>query len=98
DPGLRGGNEPRDHRGRADAHHLPASDAVRDDEGSGAGCVRACAEYVRPRVTRSLRPHPEEPAVAQRGRASRRTRAAEAAATPWFETRRCASLLTMRWN
>ena len=36
DPGLRGGDEPRDHRRRADAHRLPASDAVGDDEGSGA--------------------------------------------------------------
>jgi dihydrolipoamide dehydrogenase len=33
DPGLRGRDEPRDHRGRADAHHLPAPDPVGDDEG-----------------------------------------------------------------
>ena len=29
DPGLRGGDESRNHRGRADAHDLPASDACR---------------------------------------------------------------------
>ena len=36
DPGLCGGDESRDHGGGADAHRLPASDAVGDDEGSGA--------------------------------------------------------------
>ncbi len=44
DPGLRGGDEPRDHRGGADAHRVPASDAVRDDEGGGARCLWAGAE------------------------------------------------------
>ena len=34
DPGLRGRHESGDHRRRADAHGIPASDAVRDDEGS----------------------------------------------------------------
>src|SRR4029077_635773 len=46
DPGLCGRDESRNHRGRADAHDLPASDHLGDDEGGGAGCVRACAEYV----------------------------------------------------
>src|SRR5204863_9187720 len=31
----------------ADAHRVPASDAVGDDEGSRAGCLWARAEYVR---------------------------------------------------
>jgi pyruvate/2-oxoglutarate dehydrogenase complex dihydrolipoamide dehydrogenase (E3) component len=31
DPGLRGRHEPRNHRGRADAHGFPASDALRND-------------------------------------------------------------------
>ena len=46
DPGLRGRDESRDHRGRAVPHHLPASDPVGDDEGSGARRLRACAEHV----------------------------------------------------
>ena len=46
DPGLRGGDESRDHGRRADAHRLPASDPVGDDEGSGARCLRARAEYL----------------------------------------------------
>ena len=46
DPGLRGGDEPRDHRGRADAHGLPASDALRDDEGGGARRLWARAQHL----------------------------------------------------
>ena len=46
DPGLRDGDESRDHRRRADAHRVPASDFVGDDEGSGAGCLWAGAEYL----------------------------------------------------
>src|SRR6202020_1731619 len=46
DPGLCGGDESRDHGRRADAHRLPASDVVGDDEGSGAGCVWPRAEYL----------------------------------------------------
>ena len=44
DPGLRGGDEPRDHGRRADAHRVPASDAVGNDEGGGAGRLWAGAE------------------------------------------------------
>ena len=44
--GYRGRDESRDHRGRADAHDLPASDPVGDDEGSGARRLRARAEHV----------------------------------------------------
>ena len=51
DSGLCRCDEPRNHRGRADAHHLPASDAVGDDEGSGAGCVRPRAEYVAEKLS-----------------------------------------------
>ena len=36
DPGLCGCHEPRNYRRRTDAHRLPASDLVRNDEGSGA--------------------------------------------------------------
>ena len=50
DPGLCGGDEPRDHRGRADAHDLPASDAVGNDEGGGAGRVWAGAERLTARA------------------------------------------------
>ena len=46
DPGLRGGDESRDHRRRADAHDLPASDTVGDDEGIGARRLRPRAEHV----------------------------------------------------
>ncbi len=46
DPGLCGRDEPRDHRGRADAHDLPAPDHLGDDEGSGARRLRARAEHV----------------------------------------------------
>ncbi len=48
DPGLRGGDESRDHGRRTDAHRLPAPDVVGDDEGSGAGCVWPCAEHLAP--------------------------------------------------
>ena len=48
--GYRGRDESGDHRRRTDAHHLPASDAVGDDEGSGARRLWACSEHVtRPR-------------------------------------------------
>ena len=47
DPGLRGRDESRDDRGGADAHGLPASDAVGDDEGSGARRLRAGAQHLR---------------------------------------------------
>jgi dihydrolipoamide dehydrogenase len=47
DPGLRGRDEPRDHRGRTDAHHLPAPDHLGDDERGGARCLRARVEHVR---------------------------------------------------
>src|SRR6185369_13018658 len=40
----RGGDEPRDHGRGTDAHRVPASDALRDDEGSGARRVRAGIE------------------------------------------------------
>ncbi len=54
DPGLRGRDESRDHRRRTDAHHLPASDPVGDDEGSGARRLRTRAEHVtRPRPANS---------------------------------------------
>ena len=46
DPGLRGGDESRNHRRRADAHDLPASDLVGDDEGIGARRLRTRAEHV----------------------------------------------------
>ena len=46
DTGLRGRDESGDHGRRADAHNLPASDAVGDDEGSSARCLRARAQYV----------------------------------------------------
>ena len=46
DPGLRGGDESRDDGRRADAHDLPASDAVGDDEGSGARCLWTRSEHV----------------------------------------------------
>ena len=46
DPGLCGGDEPGDHGRGTDAHDLPASDAVGDDEGSRAGCLWPRAEYV----------------------------------------------------
>ena len=49
DPGLCGRDEPRDHRGRADAHDLPAPDDIGNDEGSGAGRVWAGAERLRAR-------------------------------------------------
>ena len=47
DPGLRSGDESRDHRGGADAHCLPASDLVGDDEGGGARRVRARAQHLK---------------------------------------------------
>src|SRR5262249_20099200 len=47
DPGLRGGDEPGDHRGRADAHGVPASDPVGDDEGGRARRVWKGVEHVR---------------------------------------------------
>ncbi len=56
DPGLRGGHEPRNHRGGTDAHRIPASDAVGDDEGSGAGRLWPRAERVEPDHVRS-KPH-----------------------------------------
>ena len=46
DPGLRGCHEPRNHGRRTDAHRVPAPDAVGDDEGSGAGCLRARAQHM----------------------------------------------------
>ena len=58
DPGLRGRHEPGDHGRRADAHGIPASDAVGDDEGSGAGCLWACAEHVMPASLRAKRSNP----------------------------------------
>ena len=47
DPGLRHRDESGDHGRRADAHRVPASDAVGDDEGSGARRLRPGAEYLR---------------------------------------------------
>ena len=52
DPGLRGRDESGDHRGRADAHRLPASDPVGDDEGSGARCLRPRAEHLAQTLAR----------------------------------------------
>ena len=46
DSGLCGGDESGNHRRRADAHRVPASDAVGDDEGSGARRLWARAEYL----------------------------------------------------
>ena len=46
DPGFRRRHEPRDHRGRADAHDLPAPDAVGDDEGERARRLRTCAQRI----------------------------------------------------
>jgi len=46
DPGLCGRDESGDHGRRIDAHHLPAPDAVGDDEGSGAGCLWPRAEHL----------------------------------------------------
>ncbi len=46
DSGLRRRHEPRDHRGRADAHDLPASDTIGNDEGSCAGRLWQSPEYV----------------------------------------------------
>jgi dihydrolipoamide dehydrogenase len=42
DPGFRRRHEPGDDRGRADAHGLPASDAVGNDEGKRARRLWAC--------------------------------------------------------
>ena len=53
DPGLCRRHEPRNHRGRADAHDLPASDAVGNDEGKRARRLwpRAeCIGQVHPRI------------------------------------------------
>src|SRR5262249_8037500 len=46
-PRLRRGDESRNDGRGTDAHRLPASDLVRDDEGSRARCVWPRAEYVR---------------------------------------------------
>ena len=46
DPGLRDRDEPRDDGRGADAHRLPASDALGDDEGSGARRLWAGAQYL----------------------------------------------------
>ena len=64
DPGLRDGDESRDHRRRADAHRLPASDAVGDDEGSGARCLWAGAEYLT-RHSGPRSPRARNPVIAQ---------------------------------
>ena len=56
DPGLCGGHESGDHRRRADAHRVPASDAVGDDEGSGAGRLWPRAEHIRTPKRRSENP------------------------------------------
>ncbi len=40
------GQDAGDHRGRADARRLPASDAVGDDARGGAGCLRAGGAYI----------------------------------------------------
>src|SRR5262249_26519221 len=45
-PGLRGGDESRNHGRRADAHRVPAPDAVGDDEGSGARRLWPRAEHL----------------------------------------------------
>ena len=55
--GLRRGDESRNHGRRVDAHRVPASDPVGNDEGSGARCLRARAEY----VTATL--HPTNPVI-----------------------------------
>ena len=74
DPGLRRGDESRDHRGRADAHDLPASDAVGDDEGSGARRLWPRAEHVSACTHADHRhPHPLL-AAASAGRPLRRRR------------------------
>ncbi len=46
DPGLYHRQDHGDDRGRADAHHLPASDPVGDDARSGAGGLRPRDPYV----------------------------------------------------
>src|SRR5262249_25968875 len=46
DPGLCGSDESRDDGRRADAHRLPASDPVGDDEGSRARRLWARVEYM----------------------------------------------------
>ena len=46
-PGLRRGHEPRDDGGGADAHHLPAPDAVGDHEGERSRRLWPCAERMR---------------------------------------------------
>ena len=68
DPGLRGGDEPGDHRGGAHAHGLPASDPLRDDEGSGARRLWSGTEHLKP----DRRPRRSPPfAVANRAIAHR---------------------------
>ena len=71
DPGLRGRDEPRDHGRRADAHRLPASDALRDDEGGGARCLRARAEHLNGLADHR---HPHPLLAARGGRPVRRGR------------------------
>ncbi len=46
DPGLRRRDEPGDDGARAHAHGLPAPDALGDDEGGGARCLWAGAQYL----------------------------------------------------
>ncbi len=48
DPGLRHRDEPGDDGRGVDAHGIPASDAVRDDERGGAGCLWTRAQYLMP--------------------------------------------------
>src|SRR5258708_20264660 len=47
DPGLRDCHEPGDDGRRIDAHGVPASDIVGDDEGGGAGCLWPRAEHLK---------------------------------------------------
>ena len=56
----------RDHRGGADPHRLPASDAVGNDEGGGARRLRARAEHLRKLNARGARMRAER--VAHRRR------------------------------
>ncbi len=58
DPGLRHRDEPRDHRGRADAHGVPAPDAVGDDGRGRARRVWAGVEYLGRFSTRAADPLP----------------------------------------
>jgi hypothetical protein len=53
DPGFRGGDEPGNHRGRPDAHDLPASDHFRDAQGKRARRLWTGAERVIRRLCRA---------------------------------------------